>query len=120
MTCLIPGSICHGYCIWNSIACRLPLWKNLANLSGEIILNVSELFVCSHAFVSITERANGTKRREGFQAPVRHQRTFRCLSTLARIHDEATESGDSSDFGIHDHVNAGADERSNNSCEDNK
>ncbi len=42
------------------------------------------------------------------------------FKTLARIHDEATESGDSSDFGIHYHVDAGADERSYNSCEDNK
>jgi hypothetical protein len=43
---------------------RLPyvvFHGKIANLMGEIILNVGELFVCSHAFVSITERANGTK-----------------------------------------------------------
>jgi hypothetical protein len=42
----------------------------IGQLMGKITLNVSELFVCSHAFVSITERANGTEADKGFQAPV--------------------------------------------------
>ena len=87
---------------------------------GKIILNVGELFVCSYAFVSITERVNGTEQMRVFRHLSADRKVSLPFKTLVRIHDEATESGDSSDFGIHDHVNAGADERSNNSCEENK
>jgi hypothetical protein len=92
----------------------------LTQFMGEDTLNVDELFVCSYVFVSIAERANETKQM-GFQAPFcETKNVLIAFQILARIHDEATKSGDSSDFSLYDYVNAGADERSNNSCEENK
>jgi hypothetical protein len=87
---------------------------------GEGTLNVDELFVCSYVFVSMNERATRQKTDGVPGACLRNKECLIAFQTLARIHDEAIESGDSSDFGVHHHVDAGADERSNNSCEENK
>ena len=50
----------------------------LASFTGKVILNVDELFVCSHAFVSITERANGTEQIR-VSRHLSADRKFRCF-----------------------------------------
>jgi hypothetical protein len=77
---------------------------------------IYKLFLYSHGFVTMTERAKGRVEhgRSGFV-----ERPECLFQTLARIHDEVFKGGDSYDAGSQYSIDAGADEQGSNFCEDN-